>query len=440
MTIDEALAWLDSHVNLETGVGFRPGRARGAPTLERIRELTTLLGTPQAEFGSVHVTGTNGKTSVARMVATLLETSELSVGLTTSPHLERVNERIEWNGDPIPDHELARVLTQIRTIEEFLTESPSYFEIMIAASFTYFADVAVHAAIVEVGMGGTWDATNVLDAEVAVVTNVGIDHVEYLGPTRADIAADKAGIIREDAILVLGETDPELVPIFRDRHPRDTWIRNRDFGVRRSRLAHGGHLVDLAVPDAMYDDVFVPLHGAYQVDNAVVALAAAQAARGAPLDEAIVHAGFAAVTSPGRLEVVGTQPLTLLDGAHNVGGASALVRALAEEFVPAPRTLVVGLLREKDPREMLAALEITGVERLVCTQPPSPRAMDPATVAEAAIDLGLDPDRIDLAPAVDRAVARARDVTAADGQILVTGSLYVVGAARTALRGDSGSR
>ncbi len=153
-----------------------------------------------------------------------------------------------------------------------------------------------------------------------------------------------------------------------------------------------------------------------------------------------MHAGFAAVTSPGRLEVVGTRPLTILDGAHNVGGASALLRALGEEFVPAPRTLVVGFLREKDAREMLAALEVAAVERLVCTRPPSPRAMDPGTVAEAAIDLGLDPDRIDLEPAVDRALARASDVTTADGEIVVTGSLYVVGAARAVLRPDGGSR
>jgi len=434
VTIEEALAWLDGHVNLETGVGFTPGRQRGAPTLERIRELTTLLGTPQAEFGSVHVTGTNGKTSVARMTATLLEASELSVGLATSPHLERVNERIEWNGDPIPDLELARVLTQIRTVEAFLTESPSYFEIMIAASFTYFADVAVHAAVVEVGMGGTWDATNVLDAEVAVVTNVGIDHLEYLGPTRADVARDKAGIIRGHATLVLGETDPDLVPIFGERGPRETWLRGRDFGVRRSVLAHGGHLVDLETPGATYDEVFIPLHGAHQVDNAVVALAAAQAARGAPLDDPLVHAAFAAVTSPGRLEVVGTQPLILLDGAHNVGGAEALGRALRDEFAPAPRTLVVGLLREKNPIEMLGSLDVTAVEHLICTRPPSARALDPTTVADAAIALGVDASRIDVVPEIAAAVTRARDVTPVHAQIVIAGSLYAVGAARAALR------
>ena len=216
MTLREALAWLDGHVNLETGVGFTtpPTRERGAPTLDRIRELTTLLGTPQAEFPSVHLTGTNGKTSTARMTATLLEATGRSVGLATSPHLEHVHERVVWNGDPIDDASLARVLTQIEVTEEFLTELPSYFEIMIAAAFTFFADVAVHVGVIEVGMGGTWDATNVVDADVAVVTNVGLDHTAFLGSTRAEIATDKAGIIRPHATLVLGETDPELVPIF----------------------------------------------------------------------------------------------------------------------------------------------------------------------------------------------------------------------------------
>ena len=436
MNLAEALAWLDGHVNLETGTGFpaQPTRERGAPTLDRIRELTALLGSPQEEFPSVHLTGTNGKTSAARMVAALLETTGRSVGLATSPHLEHVNERVGWNGDAIDDASLARVLTQIELTEEFLTELPSYFEIMVAAAFTFFADVAVHVGVIEVGMGGTWDATNVVDADVAVVTNVGLDHTNFLGSTRAEIAADKAGIIRPHATLVLGETDPELVDIFEARGPARTWRRDRDFGVRESRLAHGGRLVDLYTPGAEYPELFVPLHGAHQVDNAAVALAAAQAHLGEPIDEETVHEGFARVTSPGRLEVMGTQPLILLDGAHNAAGAAALGRALRDEFAPQPRTLVVGLLREKDPAEMLTALDVGEAERLVCTRPPTPRALPPVTVAEAAIALGVGEDRIDVYDDVAVALERARAITTVDGQIVVTGSLYVVGAARAALR------
>ncbi len=438
MNLDAALAWLDGHVNLETGVGFQSDRQRGAPTLARIRELTELLGSPQLEYPSVHVTGTNGKTSAVRMIASLFEATGRSTGLTTSPHLERVNERIGWNAEPIDDAELARVLTQIAGIEEFLTELPSYFEIMIAAALTYFADVAVDVAVIEVGMGGTWDATNVVDAPVAVVTNVGLDHVEFLGTTREAIAADKAGIVGPGATLVLGETDPDLVSIFAARDPERLVLRDRDFAVTSDRLAIGGRVVSFRTPWGQYDDIFVPVHGAHQSANAAVALATVEAAIEHPIDIDIVHEGFANVTTPGRLEVMGTQPLILIDGAHNPAGALALRRALLDEFAAAPRTLVVGLLREKDPTEMLDALGVEEIERLVCTKPPSPRALDPLQVADAAIALGVDADRIDIVPDVAGAVARARDITGVDGQIVVTGSLYVVGAARSALRASAG--
>ena len=304
----------------------------------------------------MHITGTNGKGSTARMMAALFDATGRSTGLTTSPHLERVNERIVWNDESIPDDELARILTQIEGVEEFLTESPSYFEIMIAAAFTYFADVAVDVAVVEVGMGGTWDATNVLDAPITVVTNIALDHVEFLGETRAEIARDKAGIVTEGSTLVLGETDPELRGIFAARNPERILVRDEDFGVTSDQLALGGRLLSLRTPRAQYDDVFLPLHGSHQSDNAAIALAAVEAAIGHGLDEDIVHEGFARVRSPGRLEVVGTQPLVVLDGAHNVAGARAQQTALADEFAVAPRTLVVGLMREKDAAEMLRRL------------------------------------------------------------------------------------
>ena len=440
MTITEALAWLDDHVNLETGVGFTPERKRGAPTLDRIRELTALLGTPQLEYPAVHVTGTNGKGSTARMIASLFEASGRSTGLTTSPHLEHVNERIVWNDEPIGDDELARVLTQIAAVEEFLTESPSYFEIMIAAAFTYFADVAVDVAVVEVGMGGSWDATNVIDAPVVVVTNVELDHTEYLGETRAAIAADKAGIVTPESTLILGESDPELRAIFAARNAERTLVRDEDFGVVTGHIAHGGRLLTLRTSRAQYEDVFVPLHGAHQADNAALALTAVEAAIGHVLDEDIVHEGFARVESPGRLEVVGTQPLVVLDGAHNVAGVRALRTALAEEFPDSPRALVIGLMREKDATEMLTALDVGSVDRLVCSTPPTPRGMDAQAVADAAIALGVDPDRIDVQRDIAAAVTHALDVTEAGGQILITGSLYLVGAARAAMRAESARR
>ncbi|HEY7438996.1 MAG TPA: Mur ligase family protein [Acidimicrobiia bacterium] len=436
MNITEALRWLDAHVNLETGVGIPADRRVTAPTLERISQLVQLLGEPQTAYPVIHLTGTNGKTSVARMTSTLLAAAGVSVGTYTSPHLEQVNERISRDTDPIPDDALAGLVTRIADLEDFLDELPSYFEILSAAAFDWFSEIAVDAAVVEVGLGGTWDATNVVDGRVAVITNVSLDHVQYLGNDRASIATDKSGIIRPGATLVLGETDPDLRPIFERREPGAIVLRDRDFGVRGNQLAHGGRLLQLFTQQAEYRDVFLPLHGAHQADNAVMALAAAEAFLGTTIGDDIVHRAFASVTSPGRLEVVGHQPLVLLDGAHNVAGAEALVAALAEEFATGERTYVVGLLREKEPHEMLEALAVQRAERLVCTRPPSNRALGPDALARAAVDLGMAEDAIDIVDDVGGAVARAVEITPVDGQVVVSGSLYVVGAARAALVGD----
>ncbi len=435
MNPGEALAWLDAHVNLESiGVPVGVDRRTVHPTLDRMHELTQLLGSPQLEYPLIHLTGTNGKTSAARIATALLVAHGLSVGSTTSPNLERVNERITWNGDDIDDETLAELLTVIADIEPHLSAVPSYFEILIALAFRFFADVAVEGAVVEVGVGGRWDATNVADGRVVVVTNVSIDHVEYLGPTRAEIAAEKAGIVKPGAALVLGESDPELRSLFEERNPGEMFVRDRDFGMDANELALGGRVVSFYTPRARYDDVFLALHGSHQGDNAVAAITAVESFLGRALDADLVSQVFGSVTSPGRLEVLGHQPLVLLDGAHNIAGARALAVALAEAFPPTPRTLVVGLLREKDPGEMLEALGVTDAARLVCCRPPSPRARPPEELADAAAELGMDRDRIEVVDAVDEALARAFELTAADEQIVVTGSLYVVGAARSALR------
>lgn len=430
----EALAWLDAHVNLESiGAPVGTDRRATSPTLDRMRALTDLLGSPQLEYPMIHLTGTNGKTSVVRIAVALLVAQGLSVGAFTSPHLERVNERIAWNGDPIDDESLAGLVSVIADIEPHLADIPSYFEILAGAAFEYFADVAVHAAVVEVGLGGTWDATNVADGRVAVITNVSIDHVEYLGPTREDIAAEKAGIVKPGSSLVLGESDPTLRHFFTDRDPGEVFVRDKDFGVEGNALAVGGRVVSLYTPGATYPETFLSLHGAHQADNAVAALTAVECFLDRPVDSDVVSEVFGSVTSPGRLEVVSHQPLVLLDGAHNVAGVRALMGALDEEFASGPRTFVVGLLREKDPREMLEALEVTRAEHLVCCPPPSPRARPPEELVDAALELGVDRDRLEIADDVLSALDRAREITEPDGQIIVTGSLYLVGAARSAL-------
>jgi len=432
---DDIRGWLDAHVNLERGIG-RPAHVQRAtaPTLVRIERMLALLGSPQLEYPIIHVTGTNGKTTTARVATALLATLGLQVGSYTSPHLERVNERITYNGDPISDGDLDELLRIVALVEPELPEPPSYFEILTAGAYRWFADLAVDAAIVEVGVGGTWDATNAADAQVAVVTNVSIDHVDYLGPTRESIAAEKAGIVKPGSVLVLGETDPDITGYFVERGPDVIIRRDRDFGVRTNVPAIGGRAVELYTPGGSYPDLFLPLHGAHQADNAAIALAAVEAFANAPVPPDVVAAAFAQVDSPGRLEVVARRPLVLLDGAHNVAGAQALRAALDEEFATdAPRTIVVGLLREKEPHEMLTALGVDDAARVIACRPPSPRALDPTLVAKAAEELGVPADAIEVVDTVAEAVGAALLSTPEDGQVIVTGSLYTVGAARAVL-------
>ncbi|MDQ1437423.1 MAG: dihydrofolate synthase / folylpolyglutamate synthase [Acidimicrobiaceae bacterium] len=427
-TFGEAAAYLDSHVNLEAV----SARRVQAPTLDRIRRLTELMADPQHQYPVVHVTGTNGKTSTAAIATSLLQAKGLSVGTYTSPHLERVNERLSWNGEPISDGALAEVLEQLAHIEPLLDERPTVFELLTAAAFRWFADVAVDVAVIEVGLGGTWDATNVADGRVAVVTNVGIDHVEYLGPTREGIAKEKSGIVKPGSTLVLGETDPALAPVFDAAGANEVWRRDQDFACEANRLALGGRLLDLRTPGARYDDVYLPLHGAHQGDNAACALAAAEAFFAAPIEADLVAEGMAAARSPGRMEVVGRHPLCILDGAHNPAGARAAAATLAEAFPEsASRILVLGLLHGRDPDDMLAALGTSGVRMIVACPPPSPRALPTSEVAAAAARAGVPVVEVDsVAGAVDKAV----DMAEPEELVLVTGSLYVVGAARSALR------
>jgi dihydrofolate synthase/folylpolyglutamate synthase len=337
------------------------------------------------------------------------------------------------DGEPIDDPTLDELLVRIAAVEDLLPDSPSYFEILTAAALLWFGDIAVDVAVVEVGLGGSGDATNVLDGRVAVVTNVSLDHAEFIGPSIGEIAVEKAGIVDPGATLVLGETDPALALPFLARGAERVVTRGVDFGVRANALAHGGRLLDLYTPEATYHDVFLPLHGAHQADNAAVALAAVECFLGGALDASLVSDAFATVRTPGRLEVVGHQPLVLLDGVKNVAGAHALRLALAEDFADSPRTFVVGLMREKEPHEMLEALGVLHADRLICCRPDNPRGLPGAAVAVAARELGMDPARIDVIDDVHDAVARAVTTSASDAQVVVTGSLYVVSPARRML-------
>ncbi len=425
-SLTDALEYLDAHVNFETA----PIR-RSTPTLDRITAVCTLLGDPQTDFPVLHITGTNGKGSTARMSAALLAAHGLSVGMYTSPHLERINERMVWDGQPIDDDTLAAALLGLEAVEDHLGLRLTHFEILTAAALRWFADIAVDVAVLEVGLGGRWDATNVADATVAVVTNVGLDHAEVIGPTRADIAGEKAGIVKPGCTLVLGETDPALVPIFEHRGAGAVWLRGRDFDCDRNRVAVGGRAVDLRTPSGLIEDLLVPLRGPHQGDNAACALAAVEAFFGRALDPDVVATAFAGVQVPGRFEIVRRRPLVVLDGAHNPDGARALRATLEDDFGGRkPDVLVVGFTGGRDAAEMLAAMDAGEARLVLATKPPSPRGVDPAVVAAAAEAMGV---RAEVVPSVTGAVERALAAAGDDDFVLVTGSLHAVGEARTVL-------
>jgi dihydrofolate synthase/folylpolyglutamate synthase len=437
--LGDALAWLDRHQNLERMLA---DQRTTLPDPERMRRLVDVLGHPETAAPVIHVTGTNGKTSTARAVTALLMAKGLSVGTFTSPHLERINERLTVNGEPISDDELAAVLADLAGLEPLLGEVRlTWFELLTAAALRWFADRPVDVSVLEVGLGGRWDATNVADATVAVVTNIGLDHVEFLGPTRAHVAGEKAGIVKPGATLVLGEPDPALLPIFTAEGPEELLWTGRDYEVTRNDLAVGGRVLDLRTPLATYDGVWLDLHGRHQVDNFAAALVAVEAFFDAPIEARLVREAAATLRSPGRLEVMGRHPLVVLDGAKNLEGARAAARAIAEELgVEAVRSrlLVVGMLAGKDPAELLHALDAERARLIVTCPPPSPRAQPAAVVAEAARSLvvpdgGVPPDVIEAESVAD-ALEVALNAAGVDDLVLVTGSLYVVGAARGVLR------
>ena len=425
----DARRWLDSHLDLEAG----PVTAGVVDhlSLDRMRSLVEVLGDPQAAYPVIHLTGTNGKGSTARMLEAILRGHGLSVGLYTSPHLETLNERLVWDGRPIPDEDLADVLAGIAAIEPLVDGEPTWFELVTAAAFTWFAQQAVDVAVVEVGLLGRYDATNVADGLVAVVTNVGQDHTDGGPGWREAVAREKAGIIKPGSTLVLGETDPELRPLFEAEGPERTWRRDRDLAAENGRVAVGGRVLDVRTPGGRLDEVFLPVHGAHQGENLALAVAAAEAFFDRPLDGEVVGAALAELIIPGRFEIMGREPLLVLDGAHNREGVAALTTTLHDDFAAVPSTVVVlGMLAGRDPDAMVEALELTAHDVVLATTPPSPRALPAAEVAEVVARAGLE---VEVVPDVVEALGRARAIATSEDRIVVTGSLYVVGAARAAL-------
>jgi len=423
-----------------------PAEDRMQPDLDRIRLLCELLGDPQRAYPAIHLTGTNGKTSTARMVDSLLRAFGLRTGRYTSPHLQALNERIVLDGKPLPEERFSAVFDEISPYVDLVdARSPqrmTFFEVLMGMAFAAFADAPVDVAVIEVGLGGTWDATNVVEAQTCVVLPIALDHTNLLGDTVERIAAEKAGILHPGATVVLAAQPPQAAEVLLRRCAEVGATVAREgleFGVVGRRTAVGGQVLALQGLAGRYDDVFLPLHGAHQAANAAAALAAVEAFFGAgeqSLDADTVRAGFADVRSPGRLEVVRSSPTVIVDAAHNPHGMAATVAALTDAFAFTHLVAVVACLPAKADRTMLQLLE-PAVASIVVTENGSPRALPVDTLREIAEEVfGEDRVRVEdrLDDALDTAIALADAESEYGGAgVLVTGSVVTAGAARALL-------
>jgi dihydrofolate synthase/folylpolyglutamate synthase len=440
---------LDDLRQVESELDTRWPETKIEPTLGRIAALVDLLGSPHRSYPVLQVAGTNGKTSTTRMIDALLTRVGLRTGRFTSPHLQLVTERIALDNAPISPRRYVEVY---RDIEPYVSmvdsgaEIPmSKFEVLTGMAFAAFADAPVDAAILEVGLGGTWDSTNVVDAEIAVVGPVAIDHVEYLGSDIAGIAREKAGIIKPNSIALVAEQVPEAGKVILERVAEvDATVARAgmEFGVLRRDVAIGGQVVKLQGLGGAYDDVFLPLHGAHQAANAALALAAVEAFFGAgadrPLDADVVREGFASVVVPGRLERLRSAPSVFVDAAHNPHGARALAAALDSEFDFRRLIAVVGVMADKDAAGILAELEPV-VAEVVITGTSSARAMDADVLGGVAREI-FGEERIVVEPRLDDAIETAvrlaesaddPDEPLAGAGVIATGSVVTAGEVRS---------
>ena len=409
---------------------------RMVPDLDRITTLSELLGRPDHTYPAIQLTGTNGKTTTALMITSLLGALGLTPGTYTSPHLQDVRERIRVGGELMSREQLVEGLDYLAPfLAEVDARSPepvTFFEVLTALAFVHFADAPVDVGVFEVGMGGRWDATNLVDGAVAVLTDIALDHPE-LGATVREVAMEKSGIIDPAAMVVTAQQDAdalEVVTAVAERQGARLVVAGRDFDVAERELAVGGQLLSLQTVTGRFDDVYLPLHGAHQAVNAAVALTAVEAFLGfaGGLDPDVVREGFAAVRSPGRLEVVRRRDAApvLLDGAHNTAGVRSLAAALRSEFAYRHRVFVLGMLGDKDIDAMVGEL-LDVADHVVVTEPPSARAAPADRIAKVLRAAGRS---VEVATDVGEALDRASGVAADEDAVVVTGSLYTVGAVR----------
>ncbi|MGK5544134.1 bifunctional tetrahydrofolate synthase/dihydrofolate synthase [Streptomyces sp. URMC 127] len=434
---------------VEAELAGRWGETKLDPSLVRIEALMDILGQPQRAYPAIHITGTNGKTSTARMIESLLGAFDLRTGRYTSPHVQSITERISLDGAPISAERFIETYRDIRPYVEMVDDREDYrlsfFEVMTAMAYAAFADAPVDVAVVEVGMGGTWDATNVVDASVAVVTPISLDHTDRLGPTTGDIAGEKGGIVKQDATVVLAQQPVDAAQVLLKRAVDvDATVAREgmEFGVVSREVAVGGQLLTLRGLGGEYPEIFLPLYGAHQAHNAAVALAAVEAFFGIgaqharTLDIDTVRRAFAQVSSPGRLEVVRRSPTVVLDAAHNPAGAQVTAEAITEAFGFSRLIGVVGASADKDVRGLLEAFEPVFAE-VVVTRNSTPRSMDPDELAAIAVEV-FGAERVQVEPRLDDALEAAITLAEEEAEfsgagVLVTGSVITVGEARLLL-------
>ena len=418
------------------------------PSLDRIAAVMELLGDPQHAFPVIHVTGTNGKTSTTRMIERMLREMGLSTGRFTSPHLHNIRERIALNGNPIDAEKFIASYEDVLPFSEMVDARSAaeggprmtYFEVLVAVGYAAFADAPIDVAVVEVGMGGSWDATNVVNAKVAVVTPIALDHERFLGPSVEGIATEKGGIFKVGSLVVSAPQEPEvaeiLIALAREVGTSPAFEGN-EFGILRREVAVGGQQLAIRGLGGVYDDLFLPLHGPHQGHNAALALAAVEAFVGGGehrLDIDVIRAGLAGATSPGRLEVVRRSPTILVDAAHNPAGALALRMALEDSFNFARIVGVIAILEDKDASTMLEILEPV-LNDVVITRTTSPRAINPQRLGQLAIEI-YGEGRVtvvdNLPDALDKAAEMA-DEGGLGGGVLATGSITTAAEVRMLL-------
>ena len=419
------------------------GPGRMIPDLERITRLADLMGQPQLAYPTVHVTGTNGKGSIVRMVGALCAAAGLSAGTFTSPHLQSIRERLTLAGRHISERRFAEVHAEVARLADLLDEQAgpegdhvTFFELLTAMAYWWFADAPVDVGIFEVGMGGTWDATNLVRGDVAVLSAIDVDHSE-LGSTPEEVAGEKSGIIKAGSEVVVGRQQPEvqrrLEAAARAADAARLHRLGAELEVVDRRIAVGGQQLTLRVGERVVDDILLPLYGAHQADNAALALGAFAALTGESLDamdDEVIRHGLGAVTIPGRMEVVHRGPTVVLDGAHNPHGARAAAATIAEAFEFRDVILVAACLDAKDVEGILAGLRDLA-DHVVVTETPSPRTASLERMHRAATATWADTDvAIEVAEDLDTALELAEQLAGEGDGVLVAGSLFTVGGAR----------